>query len=182
MTGRKVRFFFMLMMVCRASISTSISYHPSAIPSVFIIPMIFNIKRKQLCILFSLTTPTVHLSFPFESVNKHDRPLVLLPSANNIIDQTQNRNRGKHNNRPVEGLELHRRTLRPEAPKESVEGVQYTTDVDGNAPFAERPAARGKEFGVCDPAVEDGADGEDVGYHEGYDVEGNDCRRISDLQ
>jgi hypothetical protein len=120
-------------------------------------------KCKQLPSL-SLTLGS-HLSFPFEPINKYNRPLVLLPPPSHIVNQTHNPNASKHNNSPIELFNVRRRALWPEAPKESMERVQDAADVDGDAPFTEGPGAGGQQFGVCDTAVEDGADGEDVGYH-----------------
>jgi hypothetical protein len=53
-------------------------------------------------------------------------------------------------------------------------GVQDTTDVDGDAPLSEGPAAVGEEFGVADTSVEDSANREHVGYHKGDNIKGDD--------
>jgi hypothetical protein len=134
------------------------------------------IKCKQL-LSFSLTpsAPPIYLSLPLEPINKHNRPLVLPARPNHIVNQTQNRNSRKHDDSPIKVLSVRRRALGPKAPEESMEGVQNATDVDGDAPSTQGPLAGRKEFGVRDASVKHGADGEDVGYHEGYHIQGDDC-------
>ena len=98
----------------------------------------------------------------------------MLTSSNEIIDQTYKGHANKHDGSPVEKLQGCRCGIRPEAPEESVCGVQDTTDVDGDAPLSEGPAAVGEEFGVADTSVEDSANREHVGYHKGDNIKGDD--------
>lgn len=103
----------------------------------------------------------------------------MLPGAHDVVDHAEHGNTDEHDGRPVERVKRRGRALGPEAPEEGVDGVQQTGKVDGDAPLAERPGADGEGLRGGDAAPEDGADGEDVGDHEGDDVEGDDCDVVS---
>ena len=98
----------------------------------------------------------------------------MLASSNDVIDQTHKGHANKHDGGPVEKFQCCGCRIWPEAPEKGVCGIQNTTDVDRDAPLSEGPAAVGEEFWVANTAVENGADGKHVGYHQGYNVEGDD--------
>jgi hypothetical protein len=134
--------------------------------------------------LFALPKPRTNAeligsSICLVSIDQHDWTLVLFPSTEYIIHQRENSGADKHDDSPVEGREIDWRALGPETPEESMERVEKTGGVDRDAPAAKGPLAGWEQLGMLDAPVEDGADGDDVRDHEGYDVEGYDYNTLS---
>lgn len=153
---------------------SSIYYKSYKIPII----MVYEASIKQLNLLISNIIRSLPLlSLP--ALNKHNRALVVLPGANKVVDHAEHGNTDEHDGRPVEGVECSRCALWPETPEEGVDSVQQTSKVDGDTPLAERPGADRKSLRGGDAAVEDGADGENVGDHKGDNVERDDCDVVS---
>lgn len=67
-----------------------------------------------------------------------------------------------------------RAVQRPEVEEQHRNSEADGDDIDREAPFAERPAARGERW-TRDAAVDDAADGDGVREEDGDDAEGVEC-------
>ena len=121
--------------------------------------------------LFVSSSVRILPSLSLPTLDKYNGALVLLPRAQNIIDHAQNSDSNEHDRCPVERFEIGRGTLGPETPEEGVHSVQNTSSVDRNSPLAKRPSTGRKKLRGGDTAVENRSNGEDVGDHEGNNVQ-----------
>lgn len=88
-------------------------------------------------------------------LNLSNRPNIRLPRRKHKVQTRNNQRDHEDRRRPVEARSRHRHSLRPEAPEERPETVQYCGDVDWYTPAAEGEFRGWESFGVLDAAPED---------------------------
>jgi hypothetical protein len=101
------------------------------------------------------------------SLDRSNKAFEGILSSQIIIRGTSNSSSDEHSRCLVEILGSDLSGIRPEAPEEREGGVKDATSVDEHTPFPETPACLGEEFWVVDTAVENTADRDSVGDHEG---------------
>ena len=126
------------------------------------------------CILNALSTTTIYiLHLIMLPLQQHDRRRVALPTLNSIIDRRENNHAPEHRDTPIHRGGRDGRGQREESKHEQRRQEDQGRDVDRHSRASERPAARGERL-PAEAAVDDAADGEDVGGHEGGDGDGVD--------
>ena len=97
-----------------------------------------------------------------------------MSSLEEVHEQTDDGDADEDDDGPVEAVDGDGVRVGPEGPEKGEGDVEQTRGVDGDTPFAQAPACRGKQLRVVDAAVEDAADGDGVGEHDGDGLQRGD--------